>query len=94
MKHPQKRTALVKGYVTDETKEALESVCSDLKRSVSDVLNECTIVIVRNHLDAKPKRKDSPPFPGGARPRSGDNRAQLFPARPSFGAVPRARYLI
>jgi len=94
MKHLQKRTALVKGYVTDATKEALESVCLDMKRSVSDVLNECTIVIVRNHLDAKPKRKDSPPFPGGARPRAPENRAQLFPARVSFGAVPRVRYLV
>jgi hypothetical protein len=94
MNHPQKRTALVKSYVTDATKEALQSVCNTMGKSVSDVLNECTIVIVRNHLDARPKRKDSPPFPGGARPKPHENRAQLFPARPSYGAVPRARYQV
>ena len=87
----QKRTALLKGYVTDEQKAALQSACTAMHKSVSDVLHECTIVIIRDHLDARPKRNDMPPFPGGARPRSGNQRSQLFPARPSYGAVPRMR---
>ncbi len=83
----QKRTALVKSYVTDDNKELLQSACSAMHKSVSDVLNECTIVIIRNHLDAKPKRKDIPPFGGGARPKPSENKAHFF-IRPSYGVVP------
>lgn len=86
----QKRTALVKGYITDDNKERLQSACSAMQKSVSDVLNECTIIIIRNHLDAKPKRKDTPPFGGAARPKSNDSKAHFF-IRPSYGVVPRIR---
>lgn len=95
MKHKQKRTELVKGYVTESNKEALQSICEGMKKSVSDVLNECAIVIIRNHLDAQPKRNDTPPFTGGARPKPRENRTQFFPAqRPSFGVVPRMRITV
>lgn len=86
----QKRTALVKGYITDQNKDLLQSACTAMGKSVSDVLNECTIVIIRNHLDTKPKRKDSPPFNGGARPKLHGDRAQ-FSNRPNYGAVPQMR---
>jgi hypothetical protein len=89
MKHKQKRTALVKGYITDSNKDALQEACAAQGKTVSDVLNECTIVIIRNHLDAKPKRNDSPPFSSGARPKSGNSKAQFPASRPSFGLVPR-----
>lgn len=90
MKQKQKRTALVKGYITDDNKDALQAACTAMRKTVSDVLNECTIVIIRNHLDARPKRNDTPPFSSGARPKSVNNRAQSSPApRPCFGVVPR-----
>ena len=90
MKLKQKRTALVKGYVTDEHKDALQAACAAKGKSVSDVLNECTIVIIRDHHDTRPKRNDTPPFSSGARPKSINNRAQIVPApRPGFGVVPR-----
>ena len=38
MKLKQKRTALVKGYVTDEHKDALQAACAAKGKSVSDVL--------------------------------------------------------
>lgn len=45
MKQKQKRTALVKGYVTDDNKKAFQVACTAMRKTVSDVLNECTIVI-------------------------------------------------
>lgn len=92
MKLKQKRTALVKGYVTEENKDALQAACAAKGKSISDVLNECTIVIIRDHHDTRPKRNDTPPFSGGARPKSRENRAHFGPApRPSYGVVPRMR---
>jgi hypothetical protein len=89
MKQKQKRTALVKGYITDENKADLQAACTAMRKTVSDVLNECTIVIIRNHLDTRPKRNDTPPFSNGARPKSGNSKAQFPASRPSFGLVPR-----
>ncbi len=86
----QKRTALVKAYITDDNKDLLQSACTAMRKTVSDVLNECTIVIIRNHLDTRPKRNDTPPFGSAARPRQHENRAQL-PGRPCYGVVPRIR---
>lgn len=92
MKHKQKRTALLKSYVTDENKEALQSACAAMHKSVSDVLNECTIIIIRDHLDTKPKRNDMPPFGSGARPKPYENRAQFGASnRPNYGATPRVK---
>lgn len=89
MKQKQKRTALVKGYITDENKDALQAACTAMRKTVSDVLNECTIVIIRNHLDARPKRNDTPPFSNGARPKSREKLGPLQVQRPNFGLVPR-----
>lgn len=86
----QKRTALVKAYITDNNKDLLQVACAAMHKSVSDVLNECTIVIIRDHLDAKPKRKDTPPFGSNARPRTYDSKAH-FSSRPCFGVVPRIK---
>jgi len=89
MKLKQKRTALVKGYVTDEHKDALQAACAAKGKSVSDVLNECTIVIIRDHHDTRPKRNDTPPFSGGNRPKSREKLGPLQAQRPGFGVVPR-----
>jgi hypothetical protein len=92
MKHKQKRTALIKGYTTDETKASLQKVCAALGKSVSDFVNDCTIVIIRDHLDARPKRNDMPPFPGGDRPKPHESRAHINSCpRPSYGAIPRMK---
>jgi hypothetical protein len=94
MNQPQKRNALVKFYTTDANKEALGSIAADMGCSVSNVLDKCTIVIVRNHQDAKPIRKDIPAYPSGTRPKLEIRRAQLLPSRTNFGIVPRAKYLV
>lgn len=91
MKQKQKRTALVKGYVTEENKDALQAACAAKGKSISDVLNECTIVIIRDHQAPRPTRNDTPPFSSGTRPKSWGNVGPLQPQRPNFGAVPRMR---
>lgn len=82
-----RRTALIKGYLTDAEKDAFRRACTAIGKSCSDVLHDLCLSKIRSN--------GKPGYPGNDRPKLAELRTQHFPPRHvSYGAVPLIRYRV